>query len=106
MQLKLTVYTGKKPKTYTTDTIDCSFGVIEDVIAELDFEKINDKKQLTAMVLKASKQLRPFLKDIFHGISDEEIRSAKMSDIVNIFKNIYTYAIEELDGVSSNNSKN
>ena len=48
MELKLKIYKGKKVvKEYTTDTIDCSYGVVEDVLDVLDFEDENER--LTAM---------------------------------------------------------
>ena len=106
MELKLHIYEGKEiVKTYSTDTIDFSFGVVEDVLDVLDFEKITDKTQLTAMVLKMSKQLKPFLKDMFAGVTDEEIRTVKVSNIVEIFKGLYHYAVDEL-GVVAKDSKN
>lgn len=100
MELKLHVYEGKEiSKTYTADTIDFSFGVVEDVLDVLDFEKITDKTQLTAMVFKMSKQLKPFLKDLFNGVTDEELRTVKISNIVEIFKGLYHYAVDELGAV-------
>lgn len=106
MELKLHVYEGKEiSKTYTTDTIDFSFGVVEDVLDILDFEKINDKTQLVAMVLKTSKQLKPFLKDMFDGVTDDELRTVKVSNIVEIFKGLYHYAVDEL-GMVAKESKN
>lgn len=95
MQLKL--YT--KDKTYTADTLDVSFGVIEDIIDVLDFDSLDDIKQVSVAVLKCSKQLKPFLKEVFEGVTDEELRTVKSSNIVQIFKDIYVYITQEIGNV-------
>jgi hypothetical protein len=48
------------------------------------------------MIIRSSKQLKPFLKDLFEGVTDEELRSARTSNIIQIFKDIYSYAVNEL----------
>lgn len=97
MQIKLNVRTADgSAKTYTADTIDFSFGVVEDVLDALNLENLADKNQLAIMVVKCSKQLRPFLKEIFEGVTDEELRTVKMSNLVEVFKGLYHYASAEL----------
>jgi hypothetical protein len=99
MELKLKIYKGKKVvKEYTTDTIDCSYGVVEDVLDVLDFEnmKTGNNAELAAMVVKCAKQLKPFLKDMFDGVTDEEIRCTRMQNLIEIFKGLYKYATHEL----------
>lgn len=87
--------------TYTAETIDLSFGVVEDILDTLDFENLNNVEQIGVTVLKASKQLRPFLKELFPGVSDEELRSVKMSNLIEIFKGLYAYATEELGNLNA-----
>lgn len=101
MELKLKVIDSNgNAKTYTADTIDCQFGIVEDILNVLDVDNLNDKTSLAAMIIRSSKQLKPFLKDLFNGLTDEELRTAKMSNIVEIFKGIYNYAINELGALS------
>lgn len=103
MTLELNIYNGAKiEKTYTAGTIDCSFGVVEDILNALNFESIKtgNKFELAAMVIKCMDQLKPFLKEIFAGVTDEELRKAKMSNIVDIFKNVYYFANVELGKVT------
>lgn len=103
MTLELNIYDGAKiEKTYTADTIDCSFGVVEDILNALNFESIKtgNKFELAAMVIKCTDQLKPFLKEIFAGVTDEELRKAKMSNIVDVFKNLYYFANVELGKVT------
>lgn len=106
MQLKLNVRTAEgSAKTYTSDTIDFSFGVVEDVLDALNLENLSDKNQIAIMVVKCSKQLRPFLKEIFEGVTDEELRTVKMSNLVEVFKGLYHYASMEL-GLLVSDEKN
>lgn len=99
MELTLKIYKGKEvEKEYTTDTIDFSYGVIEDVINALDLEnmKKGDNTEFAIMVVKCSKQLKPFLKDMFDGVTDEEIRRTRIQNLIEIFKGLFKYATDEL----------
>lgn len=101
MELKLPIREhGSIVKTYTTDTINCSFGVIEDIIDALNFEKMSSNMEIAVIVMKCSKQLKPFLKDVFEGVTDEELRSVKALDIVEIFKEIFKFAVGEIGSVT------
>lgn len=87
-------------KTYTTESIDISFGTMEDIINVLDFDNLSDTKQIGVAVLKASKQIKPFLKELFPEVTDEELRTVKTSNIIGIFKRIYKYATDELGNLN------
>lgn len=102
----LKIYDGKTVvKEYHAETLDLSFGVVEDVLDALDFENMNDQRQLAGMIVKAIKQLRPFIKDIFEGVTDDEIRHTHINNLVEIFKDLYKYAMTEL-GTAAGNEKN
>ena len=108
MELKLPIYNGKEiVKTYTAETINCSFGVIEDILDALNFDsmKTGDKVEVATMIVKCTKQLKPFLMDVFEGVTPDEIRHTKMNDLVNIFKSLYEYATGELTAAAGD-SKN
>lgn len=108
MEIKLKIYNGNEvEKEYTAETIDFSFGVVEDVLDALDLEnmKTGNKTELAAIVVKCSKQLKPFLKDIFTGVTDEEIRRTRIHNLVEVFKGLYDYAIKEL-GAATSTEKN
>lgn len=108
MELTLKIYEGKKViKEYKAETVDFSFGVVEDVLDALDFEhmKTGDNKELAAMVVKASKQLKPFLMDIFEGVTADEIRKTRIQNLIEVFKGLYEYATAEL-GLAAADSKN
>lgn len=97
MELTLKIYEGRKVvKEYKAETIDFSFGIIEDVLDALDFEHMENQTEIAGMIIKASKQLRPLLKDIFDGVTDEEIRNTRMQNLIEVFKGLYMYAMQEL----------
>ena len=109
MEIKLKIYNGNEvEKVYTAETIDFSFGVIEDVLDALDLEnmKTGSKAELASVIIKCSKQLRPFLKDIFPGVSDEEIRRTHIQNLVEVFRGLYQYATAELGAVTEGTEKN
>lgn len=106
MELKLHIYEGRKiAKTYTAESIDLSFGVIEDVIDALDFEsmKAGDNKEMAKMLIKCKDQIKPFLMDIFDGLTAEEVRHTRTQNLIEVFRGLYNYAVSELGVVGSKN---
>ena len=103
MELKLTVRNESGEfKTYTTDTIDLEFGLIEDILNVVDVDKFDNDLEIAKMVLKAIKFLKPMLKQIFKGITDDEIRTASVKQIINLFVQILSFSTTELMDISSN----
>lgn len=106
MQLTLKIYEGKEViKTYTAETVDFSFGVVEDILDALDFEHMTNQTEIATMIVKASKQLKPFLMDIFDGVTAEEIRNTRMQNLIEVFRGLYQYAVNEL-GAAAGDAKN
>jgi hypothetical protein len=106
MELKLNIYDGNAVvKTYTAETIDFSFGIIEDIIDTLDFENMKSKNDIAFAVAKCSKQLKPFLMEMFAPVTADELRHTKIKEIIGIFRNLYKYAIGEI-GLAVGDGKN
>lgn len=108
MELTLKIYEGKNVvKEYKAETIDFSFGVVEDILDALNFEnmKTGSNTELATMVVKCSKQLKPFLMDLFDGVTADEIRNTRMQNLIEIFKGLYQYATAEL-GQAAGSAKN
>lgn len=106
MELKLNIKNGNEViKTYTADTINFSFGIIEDVLDAIDPDNIKsgDNFAKIGMGIKIAKQVKPFLKDMFPGLTDEELRGVGYQDIFEIFKGVYKYAMEELGNAVEKN---
>lgn len=103
-EIKLNIYdreTKQIAKTYTTDSIDLMFGTVEDILEVIDIDKLDDQRAVAVMIVKAWAQLKPFLKDIFPGLTDDEIKGIKINEMIPVFMQIFT-GISENMGVLMN----
>lgn len=91
-------------KTYTTDSVDLMFGTVEDILNIIDLDKINDQKAMAVMVVKCWAQLKPFLKDIFTGLTDDDITCIKINEMIPLFIDIFNGIAENISIL--NNGKN
>ncbi len=111
MDLKLNIYEKRKIiKTYTAETYDLMFGTVEDLLDVMDIDNIqaDNRTELLKAVAKVLAHsmdiVKPLLKDIFEGLTDEELRNTKISEIVDALSNIVTYSINQI--TKGNNGKN
>lgn len=103
-EIKLNIYdreTKAIAKTYTTDSIDLMFGTVEDILEVIDIDKLDDQRAVAVMIVKAWAQLKPFLKDIFPGLTDDEIKGIKINEMIPVFMQIFA-GISENMGVLMN----
>lgn len=116
MELKLKVYkNGEVEKEYTTDTYDLMFGTIEDIVSLLDGVMIENAEgeaatnfemgKIIEMVTDGMGMLKPFLKEIFTGVTDEEIRRTKVKELVPLFLDIFKFAFGEIAGAAGKKLK-
>ena len=99
--LKLNIYNGKTiEKTYVSDEIDIMFGTVEDLLDVIDFDNLNDEKEVVKVVIKTLNNLKPFLKQIFDGLTDDEIKRTKVKELVPLFVDIVKYTMDELKALT------
>ena len=104
MILKLKIYNKKNiTKTYTAESYDIMFGTVEDLLNLIDLEKFNNSKNdmefikvVTEAVVKGFDIIKPLLKDIFEGLTDDELRNTKISEIVNILVSIIKITMTQI----------
>ena len=101
MELTLNVYKKNSKeieKVYKTETLNLSWGVIEDILDALNLGemKTGSNVELAGMVIKCSKQLKPFLMDLFDGLTADEVRNTHIDNLIELFGNLYRYATAEL----------
>lgn len=112
MELKLNIYNKKEiVKTYTAETYDIMFGTVEDLIDVLDLEGLKTGSdveliQVATKLIISSKDdiIKPLLKDIFDGLTDDELKNTKVKELASVFINIVRYSIDQI--TSGNNGKN
>lgn len=104
MEMKLNVYENKMVvKTYTAETYDLMFGTVEDIINLIDLDVFKDgidSREFTTAVLvlivKGFDLFKPLLKDIFDGLTDDELRKVKVAEIVPVVINVIKYAFSQM----------
>ena len=104
--LKLNIYDGKSiEKTYVAEEIDIMFGTVEDLLDVIDFDNLNDEKEVVKVVIKTLNNLKPFLKQIFDGLTDDEIKRTKVKELIPLFVDIVKYTMDELKALMSKNPR-
>ena len=111
--MKLDIYDHKTVvKTYETDTYEVMFGTVEDLIdaARLDtIENGSDAEIVVAatnLVTTSMGTVKDLLKDIFDGLTDDEIKHTRVSDIVNVIVEVILYAVGQISVFGGNKRKN
>lgn len=107
MELKLTINKGKETeKTFSADAYDLTFGTMEDFIEIIDLDKLTSgsQEEFTAagakLITGGITQLKPLLLDVFPGLTEEELRDAKVKDLVSVILEILKYSIMQIQGAT------
>lgn len=98
MELVLNIYdpqTKMIAKQYTAEAVDIMFGTIEDLIEVIDIDKLNDNMEWAKVIALSLKKLKPLLKEVFTGVTDEELKDTKIKELVPLFINIFKYMMNE-----------
>lgn len=108
MDLKLNIYDKKNiVKTYTAESYDIMFGTAEDLIEALNLDglKTEDNVELlkvaSQVVINAFDIIKPMLKDIFEGLTDDELRNTKVSEVATVLVTVVKFSMGQI-GKGSN----
>lgn len=101
--MQLNIYEKHKiVKTYTADSYDLMFGTVEDIS---DAVKLDEMKtgsdvevlQAVAALITSSKEtVKDLLKDIFEGLTDEELRKTKVKEQAQVLVEVVNYTFAQL----------
>lgn len=101
--MKLNIYEKRKiVKTYEVETYDLMFGTIEDIANAIDLDSLQGGsdvdiiKAIGNLVVNSMDTIKELLKDIFDGITDEELKHTKVSEITNVIIDVVFYTIKQL----------
>ena len=84
-------------KTYSAESYDLMLGTVEEIMQIIDFDKMDNNVAVATMVVKCYAQLKPFLKDVFPGVTDEELTRVKVKELIPTFKEIITSIMDSLN---------
>jgi len=103
MELKLNIYNKQEiVKTYTSDTYDLMFGTVEDILEVLNVDqlKTGSDTELFMLVAKALPKsmstIKSLLKDVFEGITDEDLKHTKVKELVAVLVTIVKSSFDEM----------
>ena len=102
--MKLNIYEKKKIiKTYEVDTYDLMFGTVEDVANAIDLDSLKSGsdveiiKMVGKLVMTSMDTVKNLLKDIFDGLTDEELKKVKVSEIATVLVDVVKFTITQLN---------
>lgn len=102
-ELKLNIYEKKEiVKTYEAETYDLEFGTVEDLINLIDLDNLNldDNTELIKaagkVCMSGMNVIKPLYKDIFDGLTDEELRHTHLSELASVLINVIKFAIDQM----------
>ena len=105
--ISLNIYSAedknKVEKTYTAESYDLMLGTVEDLMQLLDVDKMTDNMAITRMVVKGYGKLKPFIKDVFPGVTDEELQRVKVKELIPTFVQIFASIVDGLDLIKTGN---
>lgn len=101
--MKLNIYEKKSiVKTYEAGEYELMFGTVEDMIDAAKLDKIESGTDAeiviaaTNLVTTSMDTVKDLLKDVFDGLTDDEIRHTRVSEIVNVIVDVIRYAISQI----------
>lgn len=107
--MKLNIYDKKKVvKTYTADSYDLMFGTVEDVANAIKLDEIQNGseteilKAIIAMAMTSKEVVKDLLKDIFEGITDDEIRHTRVRDQAAVLYEVVVFTFKGLSDKEKN----
>lgn len=111
--MKLNIYDHKEViKTYEANEYELMFGTVEDMIDAAKLDKIESGTDAeivmaaTNLVTTSMGTVKDLLKDVFDGLTDDEIRNTRVSEIVNVVVDILMYAVSQITLFGGSKRKN
>lgn len=109
MKFILNIYEKKKiVKTYEAESYDLMFGTLEDFLMIIDEKmfaedvtNIDFAKFGLLMIKQCIGEVKPLLLDVFDGLTEEELRHTKTSELIGVVYSIAKYSFAEINGIGS-----
>lgn len=111
-ELKLNVYDikGKVVKTYKTECLLITTGVVERIFELVDIDKLVNKttsqeelgKELLKVIVKGWKNFKDVILSMFDGITEEEWKRTRINEVASIIIYILQEALSSLNDIGGN----
>lgn len=105
--LELKIYSAENKnaveKTYTAESYDLMLGTVEDLMQLIDVDKMTDNLAITRMVVQCYGKLKPFIKDVFNGVTDDELKRVKVKELIPTFIDIFKAVVDGIDLIKTGN---
>lgn len=108
LNLKLHVYSGREiVKTYETNAFDIELGTVEDVAQalQLDSLKSGSVQEIMSVLTGCISLVRPFLCDMFDGLTMEEARHTRTQNIAEVFQGLFAWFTGSMNDINGDNKK-
>ena len=110
MKYELRIYAndGSVAKIYTADRFDVLMGTINAIVSILKPEELdlNDTKAIGLAIMSAWGQVTPMLIDMFPGLTSDEVENVKLSNVIEIGRQLFAYLTDELGLIGGDKEKN
>jgi hypothetical protein len=78
-------------------------GTVEDLMQLIDVDSMTDNLAIVRAVGKSYKKLKPFIKDIFPGVTDDELNRVKVKELIPVFVQVFKSIGDDLDLIKKGN---
>lgn len=106
MELILNIYSQKErnengkrkiEKTYKTDSYELLYGTVEDVLKLFDgVTNLEKDEEIFNIIKSAREQVNDLLKDVFVGISEDELRRTNLDEIALVIVSVLKSSLKEI----------
>jgi hypothetical protein len=110
--VKLNIYKGDEiVKTYEKDSYRLRFGVVEDVAQAVNLDELKEGteaeilRMIAKLVITSLDTIKGLMKDVFPGLTDEEIRDCNVDEMAMVIFEVIEFTIKQLN-IRGNKQKN
>lgn len=104
--MKLNIYKNQKEieRTIEVDQYDIMFGTIEDILSIMDqIDLLEVDEGIYALIKDNLPKIKGLLKDIFIGVTDDELKRIKIKELVPLFQELMTTVNASIGGDTEKN---
>lgn len=100
---------GKVVKTYSTNEIFVTTGIVEDIFKYVDIDTLLNKstsqedlgKLILKIVVKGWSNFKEIILNLFDNLTEEEFRETRINEVASVILNVLTYALSSLNSIGT-----